>query len=121
MGNCGTPGGVCGPVPDLLRPDGNPWGWGCGDAGSDRFVPDSVDGVSFLGACRKHDACYEKCGASKQQCDEDFHESMVDACFASGRPVGLCLLGATTYKQAMSTRTSKAAFDRAQSSCECQR
>ena len=105
------------PRPPSVRPDGQPWGWGCGDVASDRYVPDSIDGVSFLPACRNHDICYERCGTSKATCDKKFFDDIVDACFASGRGVGLCLLAARGYYAAMSTRASQSAFDKTRQKC----
>jgi RHS repeat-associated protein len=108
------------PVPPAprVRPDGQPWGWGCGDATSDRFVPDSVDGVSFTAACRNHDVCYDKCGANKADCDKGLYNDIVSACFASAHGVGLCLLAARGYYAAMSSRASQSAFNKAQRNCQ---
>ncbi len=105
------------PRPPSMRPDGQSWGWGCGDVTSDRYVPDSIDGVSLLPACRNHDICYETCGPSKAACDKKFFDDIVNACFASGRGVGLCLLAARGYYAAMSTRASQSAFDKARQKC----
>jgi RHS repeat-associated protein len=56
--------------PSPTRPDGRPWGWGCGDFNSDAYVPDF-----FPNACRKHDKCYEdQCG--KKICDANFFRDM---------------------------------------------
>lgn len=47
-----------GTKPVSLRSDGHPQGYGCGDESTDRYVPDSLYGVSLLPACRIHDKCY---------------------------------------------------------------
>ncbi|MDD4930277.1 MAG: hypothetical protein PHP85_13505 [Gallionella sp.] len=52
------------------RPDGLPWGAGCGDVNSDVKVPDI-----FQKSCQKHDACYaNQCGFEK--CNNDFLNDM---------------------------------------------
>ena len=57
------------PLPPL-RPDGDPWGSGCGDSKSDHFVPDF-----FPKSCAAHDKCYaQQCG--KGHCDENFLRDM---------------------------------------------
>jgi RHS repeat-associated protein len=53
------------------RPDGKPWGAGCGDKGSDHYVPDL-----FPKSCATHDSCYSTCGKTQQQCDNDFLKDM---------------------------------------------
>ena len=47
-------------------------GGGCGDAASDRFIPDL-----YYEACRAHDICYANPGASRSQCDANFFWDMV--------------------------------------------
>ena len=42
--------------------DGLPWGAGCGDEGSDCFVPDQLAGGDLLPACQRHDDCYDTKG-----------------------------------------------------------
>ncbi|MFZ2650555.1 MAG: RHS repeat-associated core domain-containing protein [Burkholderiaceae bacterium] len=57
------------PVPPM-RPDGQPWGAGCGDAKSDRTIPDL-----FPRSCAAHDQCYAaQCG--KALCDSKFLSDM---------------------------------------------
>lgn len=65
---------------DWLSPDGQPIGSGCGDAGTDRKIPDSFGTFSFLGACRRHDICYGTCGKSKELCDKNFYDDMKSEC-----------------------------------------
>ncbi|MDD0808738.1 PAAR domain-containing protein [Curvibacter sp. RS43] len=70
------------------RPDGQPWGWGCGDKDTDHRVPDVVGGVNIILACRKHDECYDnagKPGASKAQCDQSFKADIYSLCRQAGR------------------------------------
>ncbi|HCM1944640.1 TPA: RHS repeat protein, partial [Salmonella enterica subsp. salamae serovar 30:g,m,s:e,n,x] len=66
--------------PVSLRPDGYPWGYGCGDESTDKFVPDGLYGVSFMQACRNHDICYGTSGSSKQSCDTHPGDDIVLAC-----------------------------------------
>ncbi|ECC9296315.1 RHS repeat-associated core domain-containing protein, partial [Salmonella enterica subsp. salamae] len=66
--------------PVSLRPDGYPWGYGCGDESTDKFVPDGLYGVSFMQACRNHDICYGTSGSSKQSCDTHLGDDIVLAC-----------------------------------------
>lgn len=51
--------------PVSMRPDGNPWGYGCGDKYSDWCVPDSLFSADFMPACRTHDICYGTLGSDK--------------------------------------------------------
>jgi hypothetical protein len=61
------------PIPPAasVRPDGKPWGAGCGSENTDAVVPDL-----FPNACGAHDSCYGSCGASKSQCDRNFYNDM---------------------------------------------
>jgi RHS repeat-associated protein len=64
-----------------LRPDGRPWGDGCGDAKTDKYVPDSFFGiVSFEEACSVHDNCYGTPGSDKLACDNQLEADMKSAC-----------------------------------------
>jgi hypothetical protein len=64
-----------------LRPDGRPWGDGCGDAKTDKYVPDSFFGiVSFDEACTTHDKCYGTWKADKLACDNELVENMKAEC-----------------------------------------
>jgi RHS repeat-associated protein len=70
------------PKPDV-RPDGRPWGAGCGDAKTDKYVPDSYSGiVSFEESCNIHDQCYGTPGADKEYCDKQFGSNLKQACDA---------------------------------------
>jgi RHS repeat-associated protein len=102
-----------------LRPDGNPWGWGCGDESSDGLVPDSYMGVDFTPACRRHDNCYDTCGAEKTTCDAQLGEDLAEACFHAFEGGG-CLVVAGLYRAAMSTASSAQAYKSAQeAACTC--
>ncbi len=129
MGRGGSPNGGaspwCGPRPTAgcvrkpnLRPDGQPWGYGCGDEKSDWIVPDSYDGADFLPACRRHDTCYETCGANKGACDRGLYSDLVTACNRAGKFGGRCPLVARAYLGAMSTQASQDAFIAAQKKCK---
>jgi hypothetical protein len=79
--------------PNGLRHDGGELGCGCGDAKTDRFVPDVVFGVSLLDACRKHDQAYATFGASKVVADVqlgiDIAKAFHDAWGILGIPAGI--------------------------------
>ncbi|TBL87891.1 hypothetical protein EYY95_10650 [Hafnia alvei] len=62
------------------RVDGHPWGYGCGDESTDRFVPDSLGAANFLRACGTHDACYGTLGSNKATCDKNLGADMKLAC-----------------------------------------
>lgn len=66
--------------PVSMRPDGNPWGYGCGDKDSDWYVPDSLFGANFMPACRTHDICYGTLGSDKAYCDTQLGSNIVLAC-----------------------------------------
>ena len=83
------------PKPDL-RPDGQPWGYGCGDKNTDKFVPDGLNGTSFSKPCRQHDLCYEKC-PNKNQCDYDLGKNILNECIKSGNFNMSCILAGPIY------------------------
>jgi RHS repeat-associated protein len=96
-----------------FRSDGMPWGWGCGDVGTDKFVPDGFFMASFYSACRRHDNCYGTCGKDKGQCDSQFLKDLLDSCDSEGYGVG-CKGVARSYYAAMKTKLSRDAYNRAQ-------
>lgn len=63
-----------------MRSDGHPWGYGCGDESTDRFVPDSLGAADFLPACRNHDICYGTLDSNKATCDKGLGADMKYAC-----------------------------------------
>jgi len=67
-------------TPVSLRPDGHPWGYGCGDEKTDKYVPDGFFGANFLPACRTHDKCYENPGGNKKSCDTQLGDNIGLAC-----------------------------------------
>lgn len=66
--------------PVSMRPDGNPWGYGCGDKDSDWYVPDGLFSADFMPACRTHDICYGTLGSDKAYCDTQLGSNIVLAC-----------------------------------------
>lgn len=56
---------------DGKRIDGQELGAGCGDAATDRIVPDSIGGTSIAATCGFHDAAYSNCD-SKDSADLSF-------------------------------------------------
>lgn len=86
--------------PFHVRPDGQPWGWGCGDKDTDHVVPDVMWGVNVTPACRKHDHCYERAcepGVTKERCDDDFFKDVRSACRQAGKPEVVCYQLAKSY------------------------
>jgi hypothetical protein len=114
----GTPDDTVVTSPDL-RPDGRPWGAGCGDVTTDKYVPDSFFGVvSFTDACNKHDSCYETPGADKLACDDALAENMKAACGEKLKSIAiilypLCSLQGSFYGFAV-RNFGGSAFDSAQ-------
>lgn len=68
------------PEPTSLRPDGEPWGYGCGSETSDVNVPDGLFGVNFMPACRAHDECYDNLLETKKYCDNQLGVDITTAC-----------------------------------------
>lgn len=102
--------------PPNKRPDGLPWGDGCGDASNDENVPDSYLTSDFMPACRKHDQCYGTCGSSKAACDQRFLNDLIAACTSNPLTASLgCLSTAALYRAAMALPASRRAFKNAQS------
>jgi YD repeat-containing protein len=105
------------------RPDGNPWGWGCGNEFNDHLIPDNYGGDSgadFLPACRAHDVCYGTCNTTKAACDSKFAGDLRAACksrFGGNilltNVLNQCNKAATSYYLAVSTG-GKGSFDKAQ-------
>jgi YD repeat-containing protein len=62
------------------RPDGNRWGWGCGNQDNDHLVPDEWGTANFLPACRAHDVCYGTCKSDKSVCDNNILRDLRAAC-----------------------------------------
>ena len=112
-----------GPTPGAvdMRPDGKAWGEGCGDAKTDKYIPDSYFGkADFMLACGAHDDCYGTWGADKNQCDDKLYEDMKASCDKAnnqgniGAP-GLCKAQAWTYKFILKdANMGQSAYDAAQ-------
>ena len=62
------------------------------------WVPESdpLETANYQDACRKHDACYRKCGSNKFDCDWNLGHDMQDQCFAQGDP---CNISATLQRK----------------------
>jgi RHS repeat-associated protein len=99
--------------PSPTRADGLPHGSGCGDAGTDYWVPDKFGKTDFTPACKRHDACYDTPGMSKAFCDDQFQKDLHDRCAKSGGGMA-CRWAANRYRGAMSTAASQIAYQRAQ-------
>jgi RHS repeat-associated protein len=108
-----------GAPPFPTRPDGQPWGWGCGDKDTDHLIPDVMWGVNVTPACRNHDRCYERAcepGVTKKKCDDDFYDDVVSTCRATGKPLPMCRSLAWQYQQGPKVGGNKS-FDREKSKC----
>jgi len=72
-----------------LSGDNPAWIW-CGEASS------------FLGPCNTHDTCYQTCGSSKYNCDEQFSQCLAVVCAPlSGTCKSKCQEWADTYAGAV--------------------
>jgi RHS repeat-associated protein len=95
------------PLPPI-RPDGQPWGSGCGDEKSDPLVPDL-----FPNSCKAHDVCYDSCGGpTKAGCDARFYISMLKESKFS------MPMTATVYYSSV-VLGGESAFKDARSKCTC--
>lgn len=57
---------------------------GCGGDGSPFRPPQSFFGTApFTVPCNHHDTCYEDCGKTKAQCDDQFQEELSQSCLAA--------------------------------------
>jgi RHS repeat-associated protein len=107
--------------PFHVRPDGNQWGWGCGDKDTDHNVPDIVNGVNLTSACRIHDKCYERAcepGVTQEKCDNEFRENIKSLCLSAGKPQTLCNALAWSYYQGV-RRGGHTSFNSEKTKC-CQ-
>lgn len=71
----------------------------CGSGWNEPFVPDGFGTIDFNPACKKHDECYAKCGASKTECDLQLRRDIRKECdklLPSGQR-GLCRTLAIDY------------------------
>lgn len=68
------------PKSPCLSADGQPWGAGCGDAGTDKYVSDGMYGADFSKACRIRDRCYETKDKNKSACDTELGKNIILVC-----------------------------------------
>lgn len=99
--------------PSSTRSDGNAHGWGCGDSGTDGYVPDNFFSVDFVPACRRHDNCYDTCNANKLSCDREFYNDLLEQCRRGGGGAA-CRGAAWFYSYNMRGKASEEAFRKAQ-------
>lgn len=52
----------------------------CGSGPNEPLVPDWLYGINISNACYNHDICYDQCGKSKAQCDNDLRRDIEQAC-----------------------------------------
>jgi RHS repeat-associated protein len=99
----------------VFAPRGEPPGSGCGDARTDKYVPDNPYGFGFSSACKAHDKCYDTCGNSREQCDAQFLTDLRKAC---NRWAGMALCVTLAYEYHILVRLEgQGAYDRAQVKC----
>ena len=94
----------------------------CGSGWNQQFVPEGVGGASFSNACRRHDECYSRCGASKQKCDLDLRIDIKNECDKIPHGTGrwaLCKTAAVDYHTAVDM-LGGSAFNSAQQAAGCQ-
>lgn len=59
----------------------DPFGLGaCGSGTNEPYIPDSGPCFNFTDPCRIHDACYDICGKTKGECDQQFLNNMRKHC-----------------------------------------
>ena len=112
-------------------------GLACGSGWlGDLLVPDNPGGFPFGPSCEKHDDCYGdggcKAGKSKEQCDQEFYNSMMQVCMSQPiseyyichgdrlcwrNPKADCERMAKTYRDAVVDKGQKA-FDKARKCCK---
>lgn len=107
----------------LVFASASAFGWNtCGEAGSwkRRLVPDQFGKARFSPACNNHDRCYEKCGKKKDNCDQDFHSDLDDACKKAYPSYlrGPCYTASDTYHSAVH-RMGGDAYRAAQKKSRC--
>ena len=88
-------------------------GCDCGSGITSGLVPDKPGGHNFGPACKNHDKCYDTYGASKADCDLQFHEEMQDICENSPNSSVGCSDLANIYYNAVKN-FGQGAFDAAQ-------
>jgi hypothetical protein len=101
----GTGSGV---GPDGVRTDGENLGYGCGDAGTDRIVPDRLFGVDLTAVCVKHDFAYSNC-ESKEKADAIFKQEIYNLVLEKRGPA-LASFAAATYFEAVD-KFGQSAYD----------
>lgn len=92
------------------RDDGQPLGYGCGDAKTDAGVPDHIFGRDLIDACRAHDKNYETCGVTKEAADSQLgHDvsvamggGLLGAVVGGAYQAGVSFGGQSAYNQAQS-------------------
>ena len=99
---------------------------GCGGAGiTEHIVPNSYFNANFKPACDAHDICYTDCNKTKERCDDEFYDDLMDACrkaYPSWWEVGaLASCEAVVHGYYQSVRTFGHGFWVAaqQEGCEC--
>lgn len=86
---------------DGKRRDGRPIGSGCGTEQNDKFVPDSIFGISFNEFCNIHDASYaskEKSHLNKIAADAKLATSIVKECVKTQLPQSCAVIGVLYFE-----------------------
>jgi RHS repeat-associated protein len=118
---CRTIGGAwCPPEPDV-RPDGRPWGAGCGDPSNDKYIPDGFGDTDFTPACEAHDKCYGTCGMPKETCDNKFYHDLERQCKIKNDVIACQSLIARAYYLAVHYRGADPYNSAQESACSCRK
>ncbi len=103
-------------VTNGVRDDGNPIGYGMGDARTDHLVPDRAFGVDLSREGRTHDDAYSTLGASKEAADSQFGKDVsnamgggiLGALVGGAYQIGVALGGQAAYNNAQAEARDKA-------------
>ena len=97
--------------PEGVRTDGEPIGYGCGDASTDRFVPDRIFNVDITDACVRHDRNFDGC-MSKAEADLTFKKDVYDLLIKGNVSPALASMTAELYYQGVNL-AGQSAYDKA--------
>jgi hypothetical protein len=95
---------------DGLRTDGAPLGYGCGTAGTDRIVPDTIFGVSNAVNCKTHDDEFTAC-VDKNRADLNFKTNTYDTLVKAGIDSVRATIVSEIYFQAVQSSAGQSAYD----------
>jgi len=116
LGGRGTPTRLSSSTDPLSFGGGSASPGFCGSGWNQPFVPDRIGSGDIAVACRRHDDCYSRCGANKEECDLQLRRDIIKQCEKLSSGVVLCKTLAVDY--AVSVQVfGGGAFSHAQSKC----